>query len=106
MHSAVMHWPMAHTEEPADPEAQKTRSSGNGLMRSLELAAKEAGVEIPLEHRMTSIHRQTPNPGAVRCSGSRSIMEGEVEYPRSGPSSSAPAARPVTSTSVTGSTRT
>jgi hypothetical protein len=65
MHSAVMHWPMAHTEEPADPEVQKTRSSGNGLMRSLELAAKEAGVEILLEHRMTSIHRQTPNSGPV-----------------------------------------
>jgi hypothetical protein len=65
MHSAVTHWPMAHTEEPADPEVQKTRSSGNGLMRSLELAAKEAGVEILLEHRMTSIHRQTPNSGPV-----------------------------------------
>jgi succinate dehydrogenase/fumarate reductase flavoprotein subunit len=65
MHSAVMHWPMAHTGEPADPAVQKTRSSGNGLMRSLEVAAKKAGVEILLEHRMTSIHRQTPDSGPV-----------------------------------------
>ena len=48
MHCAVMHWPMVHTGEPADPMTQKTRSSGNGLMRSLEVAAKKAGVEILL----------------------------------------------------------
>jgi succinate dehydrogenase/fumarate reductase flavoprotein subunit len=65
MHSAVRHWPMAHTGEPADPAVQQTRSSGNGMMRSLEVAAKQAGVEILLEHRMTSIHRQTPNSGPV-----------------------------------------
>ena len=65
MHCAVMHWPMAHTGEPADPMTQKTRSSGNGLMRSLEIAAKNAGVEILLECRMTSIHRQAPNSGPV-----------------------------------------
>jgi succinate dehydrogenase/fumarate reductase flavoprotein subunit len=41
MHSAVMHWPMVYTGEPADPAVQKTRSSGNGLMRSLEVAAKK-----------------------------------------------------------------
>jgi len=78
MHCAVMHWPMAHTGEPADPMTQKTRSSGNGLMRSLEIAAKNAGVEILLECRMTSIHRQAPNSGpvlgiAVDHKGTRSI---------------------------------
>src|SRR5262249_18421633 len=72
----VMHWPMAHTGEPADPAVQKTRSSGNGLMRALEVAAKHAGAEILLEHRMTSIHRQTPAAGpglgiAVDRNGSR-----------------------------------
>src|ERR1700758_4263327 len=56
---------MVYNGEPADPAVQKTRSSGNGLMRSLELAAKKAGVEILLEHRMTSIHRQTPDSGPV-----------------------------------------
>ena len=65
MHCAVMHWPMVHTGEPADPMTQKTRSSGNGLMRSLEVAAKKAGVEILLEHRMTSIHRQSSSFGPV-----------------------------------------
>ena len=65
MHCAVMHWPMVHTGEPADPPTQRTRSSGNGLMRSLEIAAKKAGVEILLEHKMTSIHRQARNFGPV-----------------------------------------
>ena len=59
MHCAVMDWPMVQTGEPADPAIQKTRSSGNGLMRPLEVAAKKAGVEILLEHRMTSIYRQS-----------------------------------------------
>ena len=65
MHSAVMHWPMAHTGEPAEPAVQMTRSSGNGMMRSLEVAARKAGVEILLEHRMIRIHRQAPNSGPV-----------------------------------------
>jgi succinate dehydrogenase/fumarate reductase flavoprotein subunit len=65
MHSAVMHWPMVHNGEPADPAVQKTRFSGNGLMRSLEVAAKKAGVEILLEHRMSRIYRQAPNAGPV-----------------------------------------
>src|SRR6516162_6714481 len=65
MHSAVMDWPMVHTGEPADPPTQRTRSSGNGLMRSLEIAAKKARVEILLEHRMTSIHRQSSSFGPV-----------------------------------------
>jgi succinate dehydrogenase/fumarate reductase flavoprotein subunit len=65
MHSAVMHWPMVYNGEPADPAVQKTRSSGNGLMRSLEVAAKKAGVEILLEYRMSRIYRQTPNAGPV-----------------------------------------
>jgi succinate dehydrogenase/fumarate reductase flavoprotein subunit len=65
MHSAVMHWPMAYSGEPADPQVQRTRSSGNGLMRSLEVAARKAGVEILLAHRMTRIHRETPHAGPV-----------------------------------------
>jgi succinate dehydrogenase/fumarate reductase flavoprotein subunit len=65
MHSAVMDWPMAYTGEPAEPAVQRTRSSGNGLMRSLEVAAKKAGVEILLEHRMTRIYRQAQNSGPV-----------------------------------------
>ena len=56
---------MAYTGEPAEPAVQRTRSSGNGLMRSLEVAAKKAGVEILLEHRMTRIYRQAQNSGPV-----------------------------------------
>ena len=40
-------------------------SSGNGLMRPLEAAARKAGVEILLEHRMTALHRETPQSGRV-----------------------------------------
>ena len=65
MHCAVGDWPMPHTGEPADPSVQKTRSSGNGLMRSLEIAAGRAGVEILLAHRMTQIFRQAPTSGPV-----------------------------------------
>ncbi len=65
MHCAVMHWPMVHSGEPAEPATQRTRSSGNGLMRSLEAAAKKAGVAIVLEHRMNGIYRQAQNSGPV-----------------------------------------
>ena len=65
MHCAVGDWPMAHTGEPADPAVQNTRSSGNGLMRSREIEARRAGVQILLEHRMTRIFRQAPSSGPV-----------------------------------------
>ena len=65
MHSAAMSWPMVQTGKPADPAVQATTSSGNGLMRSLEVAAKRAGVQILLEHKMTGIYRQTPDSGRV-----------------------------------------
>lgn len=65
MHCAVMDWPTVQTGAPADPAVQKTRSSGNGLMRPLEVAARRAGVEILLEHKMTRIYRQEPNSGPV-----------------------------------------
>jgi succinate dehydrogenase/fumarate reductase flavoprotein subunit len=65
MHCAVGDWPTVQTGKPADPAVQKTRSSGNGLMRPLEVAAKKAGVEILLEHRMISIHREAQNSGPV-----------------------------------------
>ncbi len=65
MHSAVMNWPMVQTGKPADPIIQKTLSSGNGLMRPLEAAAKNAGVQILLEHRMIAIFREQQNAGRV-----------------------------------------
>lgn len=65
IHSAVMDWPMVQTGKPADPMLQKTLSSGNGLMRPLEVAAKKAGVQILLEHKMTAIFRKQPASGRV-----------------------------------------
>ncbi len=65
MHSAVMDWPMVQTGKPADPMIQKMLSSGNGLMRPLEAAAKKARVQILLEHKMTSIYREQPLSGRV-----------------------------------------
>jgi succinate dehydrogenase/fumarate reductase flavoprotein subunit len=65
MHCAVGDWPTVQTGAPADIAVQKTRSSGNGLMRPLEVAAKRAGVEILLQHRMTRIYRERPSAGPV-----------------------------------------
>jgi len=65
LHSAVMDWPMVQTGKQAAPEVRATTSSGNGLMPPLEVAARRAGVEILLEHRMTAIHREAPAAGRV-----------------------------------------
>jgi hypothetical protein len=58
MHAAVMEWPMVQTGAPAEPGVRTTMSSGNGLMRPLEAAARKAGVEVLLEHRMVGLYRQ------------------------------------------------
>jgi succinate dehydrogenase/fumarate reductase flavoprotein subunit len=63
MHAAVMDWPMVQTGKPADPAVRATLSSGNGLMRPLEAAAKNSGVEILLQHRMVALYR--PDGGRV-----------------------------------------
>jgi hypothetical protein len=63
MHAAVMNWPMVQTGQPADPAVQATLSSGNGLMRPLEAAAREAGVVILERHKMRALHR--PDGGRV-----------------------------------------
>ena len=65
MHTAVMDWPVVHTGKPADPAARTTTSSGEGLMRPLEAAARKAGVQILLEHKMVALWREAPNAGRV-----------------------------------------
>jgi hypothetical protein len=57
MHAAPMDWPLIQTGQPAPPDKRTTMSTGNGLMHPLAAAARKAGVEILLKHRMTSIHR-------------------------------------------------
>jgi hypothetical protein len=64
-HSAVMNWPMVQTGKPADPDIAPLTSSGNGLMRPLEAAAKKAGVQLLLQHKMVGLYRQSPNGGRV-----------------------------------------
>jgi succinate dehydrogenase/fumarate reductase flavoprotein subunit len=66
MHAAAMGWPLVQTGKPADPGVAATTSTGNGLMRPLEVAARGAGVQILLRHRMTAIHRETAAAGRVR----------------------------------------
>ena len=56
---------MVQTGKPADPAVQATMSSGNGLMRPLEVAARRAGVKILFRHRMTAIYREAPDAGRV-----------------------------------------
>ena len=65
MHAAAMNWPLVQTGAPAAPDVSATTSTGNGLMRPLEVAARNAGVRILLEHRMTAIHREGPSSGRV-----------------------------------------
>jgi len=76
MHAVPMHWPIAQTGKPEPAATAATRSTGNGLMRPLEAAARIAGVEILLEHRMTAIHRQSP--GAGRVTGIQVVHNGKV----------------------------
>jgi hypothetical protein len=65
MHAAPMDWPLIQTGQPAPPDKRTTMSTGNGLMHPLVAAARKAGVEILLKHRMTSIHRTQPFAGPV-----------------------------------------
>jgi succinate dehydrogenase/fumarate reductase flavoprotein subunit len=60
----VADWPMVHTGRQADPSDPEIRA-GAGLVFPLETAARKAGVEILLEHRMTAIHRDAPKSGRV-----------------------------------------
>jgi succinate dehydrogenase/fumarate reductase flavoprotein subunit len=65
MHSAVMNWPTVQTGKPSDPDIASITSSGNGLMRPLEAAAKKTGVQLLLEHKMVGLYRQASNAGRV-----------------------------------------
>jgi len=65
MGSAVMAWPRIQTGVVLDPAVQKTTEGGIGLMRPLEASARKIGVEILLEHRMTSVIRENNNTGRV-----------------------------------------
>jgi succinate dehydrogenase/fumarate reductase flavoprotein subunit len=76
MHAVPMHWTIAQTGKPEPAATAATRSTGNGLMRPLEAAARKVGVEILLEHRMTAIHRQSS--GAGRVTGIQAVHKGDL----------------------------
>jgi succinate dehydrogenase/fumarate reductase flavoprotein subunit len=57
-HTAPMAWPQMNTGKPVDSSAAATTSSGVGLVRPLEVAARKAGVQILLKHKMASLIRQ------------------------------------------------
>ncbi len=83
MHAAAMNWPTVQTGKPLDPTVQARTSAGIGLMRPLEAAAKKAGVQILLEHRMTRIYREAPGSGravgiAVDKKGARMNIAGKA----------------------------
>jgi succinate dehydrogenase/fumarate reductase flavoprotein subunit len=65
MHAVPLDWPLAHTGKPVDAALRCAYSIGAGLVYPLIVAARRAGVEILLEHRMTAIHRATPISGPV-----------------------------------------
>ena len=60
-----MAWPQVQTGRPVAADRQATTSSGVGLIRPLEATARKLGVEILLQHRMTSIIRENPTSGRV-----------------------------------------
>jgi len=76
MHAVPVDWPLAQTGAPATPEDRLTYSTGNGLMRPLEAAARKAGVKILLEHRMTALHRDGAKSGG-RVIGIAATHRGE-----------------------------
>jgi succinate dehydrogenase/fumarate reductase flavoprotein subunit len=71
-HPVNLDYPLVQTGKPVEPERRMTSSSGNGLMRPLEAAAKTAGVQILLQHRMTAIYREE--------AGSRRVLGVAVEH--------------------------
>ena len=75
-HSAPMGWVRMQTGKPADPSQAATMSSGVGLVRPLEAAARKANVQILLKHKMASLIRQAPTSG--RILGLTAMSEGKA----------------------------
>jgi succinate dehydrogenase/fumarate reductase flavoprotein subunit len=58
MHAAIMQYERIQTGIVEPPDVGKTTSGGIGIVRPLEAAARKVGVQILLNHRMTSIIRE------------------------------------------------
>ena len=75
-HAAPVGWTLMQTGKPVDPTEATTRSSGVGLVRPLEAAARKANVQILLQHKMSSLIRQTPSSGKIL--GIKATHEGKT----------------------------
>ncbi len=64
-HAAPMEWVRMQTGVTVSPEQAATASSGVGLVRPLEATARKLGVQILLQHKMTSVIRESQNSGRV-----------------------------------------
>ncbi len=65
MHAAAMNWTNVWTGKPLDPDERTLTAIGAGVTGPLEAAARKAGVDVLLQHRMTAIYRQEPASGRV-----------------------------------------
>jgi succinate dehydrogenase/fumarate reductase flavoprotein subunit len=64
-HAAPMSWALVQNGGPLPADKAATSSSGAGMIRPLEAAARKLGVQILLQHKMTGIVRENPNSGRV-----------------------------------------
>jgi succinate dehydrogenase/fumarate reductase flavoprotein subunit len=64
-HAAPMTWPQVETGVAVEGVRQTTGSSGIGVIRPLEAAARKLGVQIFLQHKMTGLVRERPAAGRV-----------------------------------------
>ena len=64
-HLAAMDWVQFQTGKAQPPEKGPITSSGIGLVRPLEAAARKLGVRILLDHKMTSLIRDGATNGRV-----------------------------------------
>jgi succinate dehydrogenase/fumarate reductase flavoprotein subunit len=64
-HAAPMAWPLVQNGGPLPADKAATSSSGVGLIRPLEASARKLGVQILLQHKMTSVVRENPSSGRV-----------------------------------------
>jgi succinate dehydrogenase/fumarate reductase flavoprotein subunit len=75
-HSAPMDFVRMQTGKPVEPDQAMTMSSGVGLVRPLEAAARKANVQILLKHKMSSLVRQSPASGKIL--GIKATSEGKT----------------------------
>ncbi|OGA47563.1 MAG: hypothetical protein A3G25_16425 [Betaproteobacteria bacterium RIFCSPLOWO2_12_FULL_63_13] len=64
-HVAAMGWTQMETGRPVPADQATTTSSGVGVVRPLEAAARRLGVQILLRHRMTNLVREGDKSGRV-----------------------------------------